>query len=163
MSEKSNIWQQRFVDLGRHNVAWQYTPTCLEGDTRTGVRYTDTAMEPYIRLFRVASSPDFILIDDKVRQNRTHMVDDILESEDVRQRDRPARSPNLNPVKHVYEALRRAITTNLKGSSSLLMTSAFIVSIGDKFRTVFREISRNFPLNSQIVHRGDTYISVRRF
>ncbi|GFY22294.1 hypothetical protein TNCV_3299351 [Trichonephila clavipes] len=50
--------------------------------------------ESYVRLFRGAVDPDFIFMDDKVKPDRAHMVEEFL---DIRRRDWPARSPELNP------------------------------------------------------------------
>ncbi|GBM04250.1 Transposable element Tc1 transposase [Araneus ventricosus] len=83
----------------------------FERGTVTGVRYRDEILEPYVRLFRGAVGPEFILMDDNVRPPRALLVDEILESEDIRRMDSPARSPDLNPIEHVWDALGRAIAT----------------------------------------------------
>ncbi|GBL86858.1 hypothetical protein AVEN_96083-2 [Araneus ventricosus] len=78
----------------------------FERGTVTGVRYRDEILEPYVRLFRGAVGPEFILMGD-----RALLVDEFLKSEDIRRMDWPARSPDLNPIQHVWDALRRAIAT----------------------------------------------------
>ncbi|GBN48425.1 hypothetical protein AVEN_84470-1 [Araneus ventricosus] len=65
-----------------------------------------------IRCVRGAVGPEFILIDDNVRPHRTLLVDEFLESEDIRRMDWPARSPDLNPIEHVWDDLARAIATH---------------------------------------------------
>ncbi|GFX57662.1 transposable element Tc1 transposase [Trichonephila clavipes] len=62
-------------------------------------------------LFRGARGPDFILMDDNARSHRALLVDEFLESEDIRQMDWPTRFPDLNPIEHVWDALGRAIAT----------------------------------------------------
>ncbi|GBO36068.1 hypothetical protein AVEN_187631-1 [Araneus ventricosus] len=79
--------------------------------TVTGVRYRDEILEPYVRLFRGAVGPEFILMDDNAGLHRTLLVDEFLESEDIRRMDWPARSPDLNPIEHIWDALGRAIAT----------------------------------------------------
>lgn len=81
----------------------------FDGGSVTGVRYRDEVLEPYVRLFRGAVGPDFLLMDDNARPHRALLVDEFLENEDIRRIDWPARSPDLNPIEHVWDALGRSI------------------------------------------------------
>ncbi|GBL82593.1 hypothetical protein AVEN_164457-1, partial [Araneus ventricosus] len=83
----------------------------FEGGTVTGVRCRDEILEPYVRLFRSAVGPEFILMDDNAGPHRALLVDEFLESEDIRQMDWPARFPDHNPIEKVGDALGRAIAT----------------------------------------------------
>ncbi|GBM26092.1 hypothetical protein AVEN_12851-1 [Araneus ventricosus] len=83
----------------------------FERGTVTDVRYRDDILEPYVRLFRGAVGPEFILMDDNARLHRALLVDEFLESEDILRIDWPARSPDFNPIEHVWDALGRAIAT----------------------------------------------------
>ncbi|GBO00171.1 hypothetical protein AVEN_228412-1 [Araneus ventricosus] len=74
----------------------------FERGTVTGVRYRDEILEPYVRLFRCAVGPEFILMDDNARPHGAFLVDEFLESEDIRQMDWLARSPDVNPIEHVW-------------------------------------------------------------
>ncbi|GBM65376.1 hypothetical protein AVEN_98199-1 [Araneus ventricosus] len=89
----------------------------FERGTVTGVRYRDEILEPYVRLFRGAVGSEFILMDDNVRPHRALLVDEFLESEDIRRMDFPARSPDFNPAEHVWDALGSAIATLLREPS----------------------------------------------
>ncbi|GBL80570.1 Transposable element Tcb2 transposase [Araneus ventricosus] len=73
----------------------------FERGTVTGVRHRDEFLEPYVRLFRGAVGPEFILMDDNARPHRALLVDEFLESEDIRRMDWPARSPDRNHIEHV--------------------------------------------------------------
>ncbi|GFT79311.1 transposable element Tcb2 transposase [Trichonephila clavipes] len=79
----------------------------------TGDRYCVEVLLPHVRLFRGAISPDFIFMDDNDRPHRTLAVEELLESEDITRMDWPAYSPDLNPIEHVWDALRRRITARL--------------------------------------------------
>ncbi|GBN32058.1 hypothetical protein AVEN_97331-1 [Araneus ventricosus] len=59
----------------------------------------------------ISIGPEFILMDDNVRPHTALLVDEFLESEDIRRMDWPARSPDLNPTEQVWDALGRAIAT----------------------------------------------------
>ncbi|GBM19243.1 Chorion peroxidase [Araneus ventricosus] len=74
----------------------------FERGTVTGVKYRDEILEPYVRLFRGAVGPEFILMDDNARPHRGLLVDEFLKSEDIRRMDWPARSPDPNPIEYVW-------------------------------------------------------------
>lgn len=80
----------------------------FERGTVIGVRYRNENLEPYICLFRGAVIPDFILMNN-AQPHRAHLVDDFLESEDIRQMNYPARFRDLSPVEHVWDTMGRAI------------------------------------------------------
>ncbi|UYV74088.1 hypothetical protein LAZ67_11002072 [Cordylochernes scorpioides] len=48
-------------------------------------------------------------MDDNARPHRARLVNEYLQSENIRRMDRPARSPDLNPLEHVWDALGRRI------------------------------------------------------
>ncbi|GBM33220.1 hypothetical protein AVEN_28213-1 [Araneus ventricosus] len=59
----------------------------FERGTVTGVRYRTEILEPYVRLFRGAAGPEFILMDGNARPHKALLVDEFLESEDIRRMD----------------------------------------------------------------------------
>ncbi|GFV08979.1 transposable element Tcb2 transposase [Trichonephila clavipes] len=76
----------------------------------TAQRYRDEVLEPYVRFFRGAVGPDLIFMDDNAPCHRAVLIDDFLETENTRRMSRPANSPNLNPIEHVWDMLGRKIT-----------------------------------------------------
>lgn len=81
----------------------------LDRGTLNAQRYRDEILEPYVRLFRGAIGPEFIFMDDNATSHRAQLVDEYLESEGIRRMEWPARSPDLNPIEHVWDALGRQI------------------------------------------------------
>ncbi|GFS71300.1 transposable element Tc1 transposase [Trichonephila clavipes] len=71
----------------------------------------DENLEPYVHLFTGAVRSDFILIDDNPMPHRVHLMDEFLESEDIRLVVWSTRSSDLNPTEHAIDDLGRAIET----------------------------------------------------
>ncbi|GFT63464.1 transposable element Tcb2 transposase [Trichonephila clavipes] len=84
-----------------------------------GVRYRDAVWKPYVYIFRGACGPEFIVMDNNARPHRTLLVDEFLEREDIRCMHWLTKSPDLYPMDHVWDALRRALrlTTPLREPS----------------------------------------------
>lgn len=81
----------------------------LDKGSVTGQKYRDEVIEPYVRLFRGAVGPKFIFMDDNAPCYQTFLVDDFLETENIQHMSWPANSPELNPIKHVWDMLGRQL------------------------------------------------------
>ncbi|GFV31193.1 transposable element Tcb2 transposase [Trichonephila clavipes] len=74
-----------------------------------GTRYCNEILLPYVRLFRGAMGVQFLFMDDNAPCHRTVAAEQLLESEDIERMDWPARSPDLNPIEHVWDFLGKRL------------------------------------------------------
>ena len=77
--------------------------------TLTAVRYRDEILDPVVRPYAGAIGPEFILMDDNARPHRARVVDQYLEEESIERMEWPARSPDVNPIEHVWDMIGRAV------------------------------------------------------
>ncbi|GFX83104.1 transposable element Tcb2 transposase [Trichonephila clavipes] len=73
----------------------------------TACRYRDEILRPVVVPYAAAIGDDFILMDDNCRPHRGNLVEDFLFEEGIVRMESPTCSPDMNPIEHIWDALRR--------------------------------------------------------
>lgn len=117
----------------------------IQNGALTGVRYVNEILNDYVRPYAGAVGPGFILMDDNARPHRALVARQYLEREDIERMDWPARSPDINPLEHVWDILQRRICDRpVQPLTKEELTRAHIEEWAQIPRHAIRKLIRSF-------------------
>ena len=75
----------------------------------TAIRYRDEILRPLVRPYAGAVGPGFLLMQENARPHVAGVCQQFLQEEGIDAMDWPARSPDLNPIEHIWDIMSRSI------------------------------------------------------
>ncbi|GFW66917.1 transposable element Tc1 transposase [Trichonephila clavipes] len=113
-----------------------------------GTRYCNEILLPYVRLFKGAMGLQFLFMDDNAEQ--------LLESEDIERMDWPARSPDLNPIEHVWDFLGTRLAARTLPPVTI---RELRLGLQDEWAAMLQQLIDTLILS--MGRRCETYLAVR--
>ena len=83
----------------------------IDNSTLTALRYVNDILDVYVRPYAGAIGENFILMDDNAPAHRACITDQYLEQATIVGIEWPARSPDLNPIYHIWDMLQTAVSS----------------------------------------------------
>lgn len=122
----------------------------------TAARYIEEILQEHVLPYTgFIGENEFLLMHDNARPHVAHCVEEYLEEVGIRKLQWPARSPDLNPIEHIWDMLKRKIKTNSNRPDTLnQLRSAALVAWDSIQQVDIRNIIQSMPERMQAVIRA---------
>lgn len=91
-------------------IMWgRRTPLVVMEGAVSALRYMNDILRPIVQPYRQHIGEAFVFMDDNSRPHRAHLVNEFLQDNDIARLEWPACSPDMNPIEHAWDMLKRAV------------------------------------------------------
>ena len=116
----------------------------VQHGTLNGERYITDILQEYVIPFAPFVGDNFILMHDNARPHTARIVTGFLRDTNIDVMDWPARSPDLNPIEHMWDALGRAVRGRLNPPETLEQLSETLI---EEWNRIFEQYVQNLILS----------------
>ena len=85
------------------------TPLVVMEGAETAIRYRNDILRPYTEPISAEFREELVLMDDNSHSHRAHLVNEFLHDNNIARLEWPACSPDMNPIEHAWDTLKRAV------------------------------------------------------
>uniref|UniRef100_A0A674PDQ2 Transposase Tc1-like domain-containing protein n=1 Tax=Takifugu rubripes TaxID=31033 RepID=A0A674PDQ2_TAKRU len=123
---------------------------CLGNGALTAIRYRDEILEPIVRPYAGAVGPGFLLMHDNARPHVARVCRQYLEDEGIETIEWPSRSPDLNPIEHLWDIMFRSIRRRQVAPQTVQQLRDAITQIWEEMpQDTIRRLIRSMPQRCQ--------------
>ena len=114
--------------------------------TMTAIRYRDEILRPIVRPYAGAVGPGFLLMHDNARPHVARVCQQFLYVEGIDAMDWPARSPDLNPIEHLWDIMSRTIRQRNVAPQTVQELTAALIQVWEEIpQETIRRLIRSMP------------------
>nr|XP_033491379.1 tripartite motif-containing protein 16-like protein [Epinephelus lanceolatus] len=112
----------------------------------TAIRYRDEILRPIVRPYAGAVGPGFLLMQDNARPHVAGVCQQFLQDEGIDAMDWPARSPDLNPIEHIWDIMSRSIHQRHVAPQTVQELADALVQVWEEIpQETIRHLIRSMP------------------